>query len=63
MEIQLCEPPVSAHGEQEGLNKEIVNSPSTSVWEKDATSALTMKPDNPVPPGMSLVLLGQLPPQ
>lgn len=47
--------------QQDGLNKETMASTSTSFWEKAAPSALNPKPDNYVPPHISLAPLSLLP--
>ena len=44
-----------------GLSKGTMASASTSVWEKAAPLALSLKPDNSVPPHMSLVPFELLP--
>ena len=44
-----------------GLNKGTMDSASTSVWEKAIPPALVLKPDNSIPPHMSLALFEQLP--
>lgn len=57
METQIWHLPASVHRERGGLNKETMTSASTSIWEKVAPPALSLKPNNLVPPCMSLALL------
>lgn len=46
--IQLL--PASAHWDRGGLNKERMNSTTTSLWEKTPSPALSLKPDYSVSP-------------
>lgn len=46
--------PTSAGRERVRLNKETMDFASTSAWEKAAPPALALKPENSVPPSMSL---------
>ena len=61
METQLWYPPMPACQQGGGLNKGTMDSANTSVWEKVAPPALALKPDNSVPPRMSLACFKLLP--
>lgn len=61
METQTWWLPVSAHQEVGRLNKETMDSASTSVWDNAAPPALTLKLDNSVAPCMSLMPFRLLP--
>lgn len=54
METQLWCLPVSAHWVRGRLNKGPNASDNTFVWEKAAPLVLALKPDNSIPPRMSL---------
>lgn len=53
METQICPLPVSAHREMEGLNKELMDSSCTSIWDKAPPSMLVLKLDISVSPWTS----------
>ena len=53
----ICHPPATAgYGDKGGFNKGTMAPASTSVCERAAPPALTPKPNNSVPPHISLVL-------
>lgn len=61
METQICLLPLSAHREMEGLNKELMDSSCTSIWDKAPPSMLFLKLDILVSPWTSLAPFELLP--
>lgn len=61
IKTQIWQPLASVCWEWGKLNKESLASGSSSVWEKAGPPALVQKPDNLVPPFMSLTPFKLLP--
>lgn len=61
MDTQIWHPPAHVLWVNESLNKGTMASASISIWNKVASSALSLNPDNSVPSHMSLVPFKLLP--